>query len=414
MANYLLLRDNREKGPYSLNELLELGLKPYDLVWIEGKSAAWRYPSEVEELKAYTSVSEEQPFDRFFKKNTEVLTSISDSHEKNELPATQKKIFVTLPPSQIEIAETKPELSPSSENAYRRVQTITVSENPVAAEIKFAQPLDEIKEMYAKTYQHRKDKIARKNLVLKTLKRASALAFILAMGIMIGFFIKSKSPKNNIADQSLLPPIQNSTSIQTTAAATNTQMMPEQGNAIIPENLIEPTKESDSRSNSNNEKSITQKSKPAILNENSINNNVKKSAPDLQNAPAAVVNDQNGERNKKSRTGDNENTISSQEDISSLVSVKGSDYKHGAFGGIRDLQLTVRNDSKYILNNVLVELQYLKPSEQPLKTENISFQNIAPNGSLTIAIPPSKRGIKVEYKIIKIQPKQLSNETTGL
>lgn len=191
-------------------------------------------------------------------------------------------------------------------------------------------------------------------------------------------------------------------------------MMPEQGNAIIPENLIEPTKESDSRSNSNNEKSITQKSKPAILNENSINNNVKKSAPDLQNAPVAVVNDQNGERNKKSRTGDNENTISSQEDISSLVSVKGSDYKHGAFGGIRDLQLTVRNDSKYILNNVLVELQYLKPSEQPLKTENISFQNIAPNGSLTIAIPPSKRGIKVEYKIIKIQPKQLSNETTGL
>lgn len=178
-----------------MNELLELGLKPYDLVWIEGKSAAWRYPSEVEELKAYTSVSEEQPFDRFFKKNTEVLTSISDSHEKNELPATQKKIFVTLPPSQIEIAETKPEPSPSSENAYRRVQTITVSENPVAAEIKFAQPLDEIKEMYAKTYQHRKDKIARKNLVLKTLKRASALAFILAMGIMIGFFIKSKSPK---------------------------------------------------------------------------------------------------------------------------------------------------------------------------------------------------------------------------
>lgn len=38
MANYLLLRDNREKGPYSLNELLELGLKPYDLVWIEGKA----------------------------------------------------------------------------------------------------------------------------------------------------------------------------------------------------------------------------------------------------------------------------------------------------------------------------------------------------------------------------------------
>ncbi|HTE27208.1 hypothetical protein [Flavitalea sp.] len=68
MNRYLLLRDNKQSGPYSVPELIEKGIKAYDLVWLDGKSAAWRYPSEIEELKAYAPIVEEQPFDRFYKK----------------------------------------------------------------------------------------------------------------------------------------------------------------------------------------------------------------------------------------------------------------------------------------------------------------------------------------------------------
>lgn len=68
MNSYLLLRDNKQSGPYSVAQLVAMGIKAYDLVWLEGKSAAWRYPSEVEELKAYAPAVEEQPFDRFYKK----------------------------------------------------------------------------------------------------------------------------------------------------------------------------------------------------------------------------------------------------------------------------------------------------------------------------------------------------------
>ncbi len=73
---YLLLRDNKQSGPYSLDDLKVKGLKAYDLVWVEGRSAAWRYPSEVDELKAFAPVVEEQPFDRFFRKPAAAL------HEK--------------------------------------------------------------------------------------------------------------------------------------------------------------------------------------------------------------------------------------------------------------------------------------------------------------------------------------------
>ncbi|NML23933.1 hypothetical protein HHL16_23835 [Pseudoflavitalea sp. G-6-1-2] len=83
MNKYLLLRDNKQTGPYSAQELATKGLKPYDLVWLDGKSAAWRYPSEMEELKAFAPAIEEQPYDRFYKRS-----SIAQEHAINA--ATQQ------------------------------------------------------------------------------------------------------------------------------------------------------------------------------------------------------------------------------------------------------------------------------------------------------------------------------------
>lgn len=50
---YLLLRNNIESGPYTIDELIQQKLRPSDLVWINGKSLAWSYPSELEELKSF-------------------------------------------------------------------------------------------------------------------------------------------------------------------------------------------------------------------------------------------------------------------------------------------------------------------------------------------------------------------------
>lgn len=109
MVTYLLLRDNKESGPYTLEDLRAKGLKAYDLVWIEGKSAAWRYPSEIEELKPFAPIVEEQPYDRFFKKpaataaaSVNTNASISTSYpsviaaEPSVIPG-KRIIYVTLP-----------------------------------------------------------------------------------------------------------------------------------------------------------------------------------------------------------------------------------------------------------------------------------------------------------------------------
>lgn len=48
---YLLLRNNKQTGPFSFNELVQQQLKDADLVWVEGESHAWTYPSEIDGLK---------------------------------------------------------------------------------------------------------------------------------------------------------------------------------------------------------------------------------------------------------------------------------------------------------------------------------------------------------------------------
>lgn len=57
MKHYILLRDNEERGPYSLQELKEQLLVSNDLVWIEGESTRWSYAKEVEELNPFITQS---------------------------------------------------------------------------------------------------------------------------------------------------------------------------------------------------------------------------------------------------------------------------------------------------------------------------------------------------------------------
>lgn len=64
MKKYLLLRNNKQTGPYSYDELLEMGLKTQDLLWMEGKSASWRYPGEFDEFKTHPSFLKEQAPDQ--------------------------------------------------------------------------------------------------------------------------------------------------------------------------------------------------------------------------------------------------------------------------------------------------------------------------------------------------------------
>jgi hypothetical protein len=49
-TRYLLLRNNKQSGPYTIDELIKQQLKPTDLIWTEGHSQSWMHPYEMEEF----------------------------------------------------------------------------------------------------------------------------------------------------------------------------------------------------------------------------------------------------------------------------------------------------------------------------------------------------------------------------
>src|SRR5665213_1579752 len=105
MSTYLLLRNNKESGPFTVDEIKRMSLKAYDLVWVEGKSAAWRYPGEIPEFTGFAPQAPEQPYDRFYKKpasasNTaEIKTKITESPEGRRPDTNRDSVYINMPAS---------------------------------------------------------------------------------------------------------------------------------------------------------------------------------------------------------------------------------------------------------------------------------------------------------------------------
>ncbi|WP_153798054.1 hypothetical protein [Foetidibacter luteolus] len=182
MKTYLLLRNNKESGPYTAEELIKAGLKAYDLVWIEGRSTAWRYPSEVDELKAYAPAVEEQPFDRFYKKKNDAANAspaLPDIPKKEKprfrIAAAWKKLDATPVPQPVLAETTTPvetkqaaaavaqaTVAPSWKEVYSEWKTTPATtpetvkpthstKDAARLETKYSQSLDEIKERYVES-----------------------------------------------------------------------------------------------------------------------------------------------------------------------------------------------------------------------------------------------------------------------
>lgn len=422
MASYLLLRNNRQSGPFSLEQLLQIGFKPYDLVWVEGKSAAWRYPSEIGELKEYAPAVEEQPFDRFYKKPTGSASdkfileqhTVSSGHplQSGEMKIQKtvqaevkntaaKHVFVewpALPTSVAAPAMEKPAaLNPLSEKNK-------TNEIPEAV-IRFSQPLDEIKNVYVQTLLDRNRKKSRFRIKVQTLKNAALFILIAAFGVMAGFVWKAEKKSKQL--------VQHSTNNQ---PQVNPAVNPHHDDFTVPEQkettMVQAgthtertgplSKSPESKKPAANQKQ--QEAVPFVVKRPQDQKPTLSIDPQVQ-SPGAEINSVTGERSKKVRELDTEIPVQPQKmpvDYSAIASVKSNDYFRAAFGGIRNLELTVTNHTNTGLEEVMVELQYLKPNEQPLKTENIRFHSIPAGGEQTIAIPPTNRGVKVAYKIIHV------------
>ncbi|MEO5998615.1 MAG: IPT/TIG domain-containing protein [Chitinophagaceae bacterium] len=94
--------------------------------------------------------------------------------------------------------------------------------------------------------------------------------------------------------------------------------------------------------------------------------------------------------------------------LGEYVKVSSSQFKKRAFGGLKDLTVTVQNDSKYDLDNVKVSVAYKTKNEREIRDKTIDFPNVKAHSSSSIDLPDSRRGRRVSFSIIEISSKQYS------
>lgn len=423
MKKYILLRDNKENGPFTLEELAAKGLKPYDLIWIEGRSAGWRYPSEIEELKPFAPVVEEQPYDRFYKKPTtetvipkEETTNAVRTPNQNiieepnfkatvKIPiAATKKIYVTFPSEGIKpvFIETEKQ-KPLEQKVFKEKKPEPIiNDEPVVLEEKYSRPLDEIKKLYVNNILQQKKKSLGRIVINEKIKLAVFAFTLLLSGTAVGLFInrnKSGTEKiiaANIPEQKVI----NTAAQMDGAPINNTQT------AIIKGH---PT-------NENEQKAINKKKEEKLIPKTTISKNTE--IIDAARQPATV-----NQKQSTIQTSAKENISGIEEDeqkaiarknLGKEINITASNYKKATFGGISNLEFTVYNNTNYTIDMVIAEVDYYTASKKIYKTETVYFKNIAPNGSQVQQAPNSNRGYEVKYRISLISSKELGIYTAGL
>ncbi|WP_207420191.1 DUF4339 domain-containing protein [Desertivirga brevis] len=95
-------------------------------------------------------------------------------------------------------------------------------------------------------------------------------------------------------------------------------------------------------------------------------------------------------------------------DWSSHISAKPNEYEVDKLGGISLLEVRVTNSMAYPLDEVKVEVKYIKENGDVFETEYVKIKNVPANGKASMPAPDSNRGTSVQLKIVAVQSTALN------
>ncbi len=192
MSTYLLLRNNKQTGPFTIEEIKRMSLKSYDLVWIEGKSAAWRYPGEIPEFSSFAPPVPEQPYDRFFKK---------PGSETAKREATISSPRIVLPNQSVYVNH------PALDKRHSVI--VSIPQKPAAFTIDWEEPIRPADENEITV---RPKRSTGKSLLI------FSVALMFVAGMVTGFFISNRRifySGNAISTHAPIPPRKSETLLRT-------------------------------------------------------------------------------------------------------------------------------------------------------------------------------------------------------
>jgi hypothetical protein len=380
MSNYLLLRNNKESGPFTLEEIKAMSLKSYDLLWVVGKSAAWRYPGEIIELMGFAPPVPEQFSDGpVKKKQPDISTADSTANKKsdssnartreNNSQRIASRVYVNLP------AEKKQALIPPVPNSYEANPSSMRSQEPVYD--------------FSDLYKKQPGSAVRFSAKLLWV---STIILLFGTGILTGFFISDRRKFfSTVANHPQNPPV-----IQPTALDNKKEISPINF-PVNPRTSADKTLQTKPDPN----KSVNPASgrlTSSIFRKDRKNTVEKKDSTGSQTDSYSTI---------KVADSIKENSISKTESLYQKIKAHPENYLNlvtgrystGLFGGISSFPVTLTNNSPVQFDLVAVSIQYIQNNEKVFKTESLSFNDIEPGETVTLKAPRSPRGVKITMRI---------------
>jgi hypothetical protein len=379
MSNYLLLRNNKESGPYTLEEIKGMALKAYDLLWVEGKSAAWRYPGEISELKAFAPAIPEQFYDTLFKKpNSDQAApdtvstkksepSITRSRENNSRRLTPvRSVYVNLP----------------AEKKLAVIQPDRVFFDIDYSSVNKREPAYDFSDLYKKQPA---PIVSYSGKVIWV----GTILLLFGTGILTGFFISDR--RKFFTEVANHP--QNLPAVLNHEKEISSSLHPASGNSSINETVTS--------IKINSVKPLGPASKKMIGNGRKKDLKTiasKKDSAVLQTAAYSSL--QFNDSLMQNPAGKTETILQKikahPENYLNLVAGR---YSTGLFGGISSFPVSVTNNSPVKLDLVEINIEYIQNNEKIFKTESLSFDDLEPGETVTLKAPKSPRGIKISARI---------------
>jgi hypothetical protein len=418
---YSLLRNNKQSGPYTLDELLQLSLKPFDLVWVQGKSGGWSYPSEIDALKSYVAetpkviekkaepIAAPQATPSTINEPVGFATAIAKA---TNLKTGVKNIYISFPGGRqsegaftssitaAAVSEESPEakLERKALELRNKIQAFAENKNQPKADneldTKYTRSLEDIKEEYS-SWLHKQQK--KKSFISKkpTLIIAGVAALVIAGYLILPIF----SSKKTITEEPILsaqeikasaPAIRLDEEDQTvekkrsniksskktkvnTVAATTPLKIPSIKNEDIDkvDNYRDSLKSKERTKQQPNEETVYE---PAVTKEDGARQNTKRDAD---------VADSKTSQNKN----ENENVPFSE--LVKLSESTGSGSPH----------LSLYNNSNKHINFVAIDISYYKANKKLLQKRTLYFKDIAPKSSAKLFVPQEKNASTVDYQM---------------
>lgn len=370
---YRILRDNKERGPLSLEELLELKLKKYDLIWIDGRSAGWRYPSEIEALKQYLDDPVPQ-------------NSHPASHSIRPVVTVPVQEYTNKAPVASEDIELTPEqLEKKANEIYQRIQAFNENNERQKDETqtKYARSLEDLKQEYA-DWLHKK-KVKKGFRVNKKVLAGFSVAAVLFLAWV---FISGRS-KNDVLNS------------QTRQYISNAVYSQQQSTETIPK-IKDQHISSETYSNDNIKTNGSSK-------ESSVDQFIDSVERALAKADAGVKKKAISHR-KATLNPKTEKTVYQEPvlkvvpadintiPLSQLISMN-AHYMYDTDQHLFGLEITIQNKSRQLLKKVTVDVFYYKKGDRLFDKETLYFTNIQPGNSFTLSTPGNKKAVAAKFQL---------------